>query len=80
MESFDEREEINDLPVVRKMPDWLYWTTAFINRVGFPIFAFIVICYVCFIKLGALEGILGKLNTTIETNNILLTQVLKVNK
>lgn len=42
-------------PADHDMPKALRWTMEFINRVGFPIFAFIVLAYLCFVSLGKLE-------------------------
>lgn len=43
------------------MPNWVKWTAAFLNRVGFPIFAFCVLAYFYFIGLQKNTMVIGEL-------------------
>jgi hypothetical protein len=43
---------VNDERIV---PPTVRWASDFINRIGFPIFAFCVISYLLFIKIGHME-------------------------
>jgi hypothetical protein len=56
--------ELDDEPI----PRWLKWLFITINRVGFPIVAFILMWYMCQISIT-------KVVTSVEQNTVVLTEV-----
>lgn len=63
--------------MVSDMPKYLRWGMVFIDRVGFPIVAFLLMCYMCFVSLKNLNdvltqntGVLSALKNQIEQQNI----------
>jgi hypothetical protein len=55
-------DEDKDIPV------WLKWTFTAINRIGFPIVAFILMWYMCEISIARVVG-------TVEQNTVVLLKV-----
>lgn len=61
----NEHHRYEDEITKSDMPKQLRWVMIFVDRVGFPVVAFILMCYICFVTLGK--------NTDVLTQN---TQVL----
>lgn len=53
-------------------PSWLKWTMTFINRIGFPIFAFMLMWYYSFVSLKRVQE-------AIEHNTAILTEAVEKN-
>lgn len=43
------------------IPEWMKWIAAFINRIGFPIFAFCILSYFYWVGLNKNTQIIGEL-------------------
>ena len=56
METFDSDNYDNT-----KVPNWMKWSATFINRVGFPIFAFCVLAYIVFVKMDQNTKVISEL-------------------
>ena len=53
---------------IEDIPRWLRWTFVAINRVGFPIVAFILMWYMCEISIS-------KVVVSVNANTLVLTEV-----
>lgn len=63
------------------MPPAAKWIAAFINRIGFPIFAFCIMTYMCFVSLRDMSkniqtntSVIASLQATIDINNMVLNR------
>jgi hypothetical protein len=56
----DENEFNGDIPLKLK------WTLTAINRVGFPILAFLIMTYLCYVSLNRNTDAIAKLTAVVE--------------
>jgi hypothetical protein len=66
MSDLDERRRIYDED--RDIPTWLKWTFAAINRIGFPIVAFLLMWKLCTDSIAKIDG-------SLQQNTVVLMEV-----
>ena len=66
MSEIDERRRLYDED--KEIPVWLRWAFVTINRVGFPIVAFVMMWYLCNVSIT-------KVTNSLEQNTLVLLEV-----
>ena len=59
---------------LRTVPEWLKYAMAFIDRVGFPVMAFLLMFYLCFRTLTDNTTVLTEVNKALVALNATLSE------